>query len=235
LTPGQVADYRRDGYVVAGSILGEAEVERLRQECDRVWASVPVAAGNPRVQWRGHLDGTQVADRLDPVADLSPVLESLTLDPRLLALAGTLLGDVPILFKDKVIMKRPGTLGYGMHQDYPYWEYLGVAAGDYVTLFLPLDAFDAVSGSIEMFPGLHDRRIPPPPEDSLDSDERCMDLSRGRVLALAPGDVVLMHSLTPHRSAPNRSPRNRRVLIFTYTRACHTGLRARYAQGQRPR
>ncbi len=137
-----------------------------------------------------------------------------------------------MFFKDKLIMKRPGTLGYGMHQDYPYWEHLGAPADDYVTCFIALDPFDAASGSTEMFPGLHRRRLPAPPDDPFDCDERHMDLTKGYILDLAPGDVVMMHSLTPHRSAPNRSPLPRRVLIFSYTKARHAGIRARYDRGR---
>jgi ectoine hydroxylase-related dioxygenase (phytanoyl-CoA dioxygenase family) len=219
--------------VIVRGFLGESAVDGLRAECERIWAQEPIHEGNPRVQWRGLIDGARVADRLDPVIDLSPLFAAMAEDPRLIALACTLLGEAPAIFKDKVIMKRPGTLGYGMHQDYPYWEHLGVPASDYVICFFPLDPFDAESGSIEMFPGLHAARVPPPPEDPLDSDESLIDLTRGQLLQLAPGDVVVMHSLTPHRSPPNRSFRSRRVIILSYTKACHRGLRDRYARGRR--
>jgi ectoine hydroxylase-related dioxygenase (phytanoyl-CoA dioxygenase family) len=229
LTSVHVADYERDGFVIARQVLADSEIERLRAECERIWAREPIHAGNPRVQWRGLVDGARVADRLDPIVDLSPLLAALSEDPRLFGAAATLLGDAAALFKDKVIMKRPGTLGYGMHQDYPYWEHLGVPAGDYLTFFFPLDPFDAESGSIEVFPGLHGARVPPPSEDPLDADERAIDLTRGQLLAMSPGDMMVMHSLTPHRSPPNRTFRSRRVLIFSYTKARHVGLRARYA------
>ena len=228
LTPLELADYQRDGVVAARGFFAAPEVAELRATCEQVWAREPIHTANPRVLWRGHLDGSQVPDRLDPVADLSPQLSALTRDPRLLQAAHDLLGEPPTFFKDKVIMKRPGTLGYGLHQDFPYWEPLGAPADAYVTLFVPLDPFDAESGSMEVFCGLHDRRWPAPVSDPLDCDERAIDLARGRMLELAPGDLMAMHSLVPHRSPPNRSSQSRRVLILTYTRASAGDLRAQY-------
>jgi ectoine hydroxylase-related dioxygenase (phytanoyl-CoA dioxygenase family) len=232
LTAARIADYHRDGFAVVRGFLSGSEVARLRDECERIWSGLPVGKQNPRVQWREHVDGGRVADRLDPVIDLSAVLTALAEDPRILRAAGDLLAEDAVFFKDKLIMKRPGTLGYGLHQDYPYWEHLGAPADAYVTCFFALDSFDGPSGSTEMFPGLHRRRLPAPPEDPLDCDERAIDLTKGHALALDPGDVVFMHSLTPHRSPPNRSPQSRRVLIFTYTKARHAGIRAIYDRGR---
>ena len=232
LTASQIAAYRRDGFAVARGFLSDSEVVGLREACERIWSGSRLHEQNPRVQWREHVNGGRVADRLDPVIDLSPVLTALAQDPRLVGAAGDLMADTAVFFKDKLIMKRPGTLGYGMHQDYPYWEHLGAPADDYVTCFIALDSFDGASGPTEMFPGLHRGRLPAPPEDPLDCDERSIDLSQGHTLELAPGDVVFMHSLTPHRSAPNRSSLSRRVLIFTYTKASHVGIRALYDRGR---
>ena len=228
LIPAQVAEYHQNGVLVVAGFFAHPEVAELAAACEQVWTAEPIHPGNPRLQWRGHVDGTKVPDRLDPVADRSPRLTALTLDPRILQVAHELLGEPPVFFKDKVIMKRPGTLGYGMHQDYPYWEPLGAPADAYVTLFVPLDAFDGASGSIEVFLGQHDRRWPPPPADPLDCDERAIDLRRGRMLELRPGDLAAMHSLTPHRSPTNGSSQSRRVLILTYTRASAGDLRAQY-------
>jgi 2-aminoethylphosphonate dioxygenase len=228
LSPAQVADYHQDGVIVVPGFFSAPEVSELKAACEQVWAEEPIHAANPRVLWRGHLDGSKVPDRLERVSDLSRTLTALTVDPRMLQVAHDLFGEPPAFFKDKVIMKRPGTLGYGLHQDYPYWASLGAPANAYVTLFVPLDRFDGESGTIETFVGLHDRHWPPPPDDPFDCDERAIDLSRSRMLTLLPGDLMAMHSLTPHRSPPNLSGQSRSVLILTYTRASAGDLRARY-------
>jgi len=234
LTEADLHAYRHDGFVTVRGVLSPAEVEHLAAECDRLWRVVRVDRSEPRVQWRGHVDGSMVADRLDPVLDLSPPFDRVARDSWFLAAAGRVLGEPAVVFKAKLIMKRPGTMGYGMHQDYPYWEFLGAPAGDYVIAFVAIDRFDAESGATEMFRGYHGAHVPPPPDDPLDTDERHIDPGRGVLMELAPGDVTLMHSLTPHRSAPNTSLHGRRSLILTYVAARHADLGARYERG-RPR
>ena len=129
---------------------------RLDRRCDRLWGSVVVDRSNPRVQWRKHQDGVEVADRIDPVLDISPAFAALVADARLVAAVSRLLDGTAAPFKAKLIAKRPGTGGYGLHQDYPYWAKLGLAAGEFVNALVPFDPFDAANGSPEMFSG------PPP-------------------------------------------------------------------------
>lgn len=234
LTDSDLRAYHEDGFVTVRGVLSSVETADLAAECDRLWSLVPTDHSDPRVQWRGHVDGTTVADRIDPVLDISPPFDRIARDPWLLAAAERVLGEPAAVFKAKLITKQPGTMGYGMHQDYPYWEFLGAPARDYLTAFVAIDRFDAASGATEMFRGYHGAHLPPPPEDPLDTDEKHIDLRRGALIDLAPGDVTFMHSLTPHRSAPNRSEHSRRVLILTYVAARHSELAARYERG-RPR
>jgi ectoine hydroxylase-related dioxygenase (phytanoyl-CoA dioxygenase family) len=228
LTDTDLRAYLEDGFVTVRGVLTPVEIADLAAECDRLWSRVPLDRSDPRVQWRGHVDGSTVADRIDPVLDISPLFDRIAHDPWFCATAERVLGEPAAIFKAKLITKRPGTMGYGMHQDYPYWEFLGAPACDYLIAFVAIDRFDAASGATEMFRGYHGAHVPPPPEDPLDTDERLIDARRGVVLDLAPGDVTFMHSFTPHRSAPNRSEHSRRVLILTYVAARHGDLGARY-------
>ncbi len=231
LTDSDLRAYHERGFVTVRGVLSATEIENMAAECDRLWSLVPTDRSDPRVQWRRHVDGSMVADRIDPVLDISPPFDRIARDSWFLAAAERVLGEPAAVFKAKLIMKRPGTMGYGMHQDYPYWESLGAPARDYLIAFVAIDRFDAESGATEMFRGYHGAHLPPPPDDPLDTDERHIDPGRGVLMELAPGDVTLMHSLTPHRSAPNRSPHGRRSLILTYAAARHGDLGPRYARG----
>lgn len=215
-TASQRDEFWRDGYLVLKGVFGAAEVSAWNAEGDRLWAEVRADRENPRVQWRGVTAGGEIADRIDPVLDISPVFAALAHDPALIDLASSLLGRDVAIFKAKLITKRPGTAGYGMHQDHPYWEHAGAAAGDFLTVLVAFDRFDAENGTPEVFPGLHHARVPAPPGEPLDADESRMDTSGGVLIELEPGDLALFHSLMPHRSAPNRSARDRRGLFVTY-------------------
>jgi ectoine hydroxylase-related dioxygenase (phytanoyl-CoA dioxygenase family) len=191
-----------------------------------------VERDNPRVQWRGALAGGEIADRIDPVLDVSPLFHALAHDGPLVEMASSALDDAAVVFKAKLIVKRPGTLGYTMHQDHPYWESLGAPADAYVTVVVAFDRFEAANGAVEVFPGQHHSRVPAPPHEPLDADESRMDTSGGVLIEQAPGDVAFFHSLIPHRSAPNRSPRARRGLFVTYLASRHGGLSERYHRGR---
>lgn len=114
-----VGDYRRFGYVVVASPFGQEEIAQWRRECDRLWALPGTQeASEFRVDLRDTLDGRRVPERLDPVIDASPVFAELARDERVLRVARALLGENVVLFKDKLIVKTPGTMGYRTHQDF---------------------------------------------------------------------------------------------------------------------
>jgi ectoine hydroxylase-related dioxygenase (phytanoyl-CoA dioxygenase family) len=160
---------------------------------------------------------------LDPVRTISEPYAAVARDARMMGLAADVLGARAALFKDKLIMKPPGVFGYGLHHDYAYWADLGAAADEFATLFLALDPSDAVSGALELFPGLHHRTLAPHPDDPLDIDPAAVEGERSVMPTLAAGDVLMFHGLVPHRSAPNRSDHSRRVYILTYMHERHAG------------
>ena len=228
ITPDQVDRYRRDGYLAVRALFSTEEVLCWSAECDRLWRTMDSVADATRIQFRGQLEGGQIADRLDPLVDVSPMFHRLTRDTRILRSIAALLGTDGALMKAKLIAKRPGTMGYDMHQDYPYWAHMGIPADDLLTVQVSIDAADRSNGAIEMFPGLHHEWLESPADAPMDVDEGKVDLSRWHLVEAAPGDILLFHSLTPHRSGPNRSLRNRRAVFLTYTVARHGDTYRRY-------
>ena len=222
-------DYRTAGYVVARGLFTPIEVTGWQRECERLWSEVgdgPAASG--RIQRRGHAAGGTIADRIDPVIDVSRVFARLATDPRMVGTVRGALGATPTLVKAKLIEKRPGTRGYEMHQDYPYWAWLGIPADEIVSVAVAIDAAHVRNGGVEVFPALHRGRLTPGADEPLDVDERAVDLSSGEIPVLSSGDLLLFHSLTPHRSAPNVSTESRRTLFLTYTTAGHGDVYTRY-------
>ena len=210
--------YIAKGFAVVRGVFGADEPASWRAECDRLVRLVRQPGGlDVQTQLRAHIAGGAVLDRIEMVADASATFGQLATDDRLLALAGHVLHRRPALLKDKLIVKAPGTTGYLMHQDYPYWEPLGIPAGAITTIMLSIDAADAGNGAPELFPGLHHGKLAAPPEEPRDVDESQIDLGRGVIVPMAPGDVLLFHSLVPHRSGVNHSSRSRRALFLTYT------------------
>jgi 2-aminoethylphosphonate dioxygenase len=212
----QASRYRAEGYLVVRQLFSadriaelEAETVRLRQRTDLIDTE------NIRCRWQNDVStGECRFDCFDPVIDLSIPCERTARDPRLLDIIGSLYGEPACLFKDKLIFKAPGTLGYNLHQDYISWKSFPTS---FLTVIVAVDAADAENGATEVFPGYHqqgcltarDGMYHQLPEDAV-------DLSTGVVLDLAPGDIAIFSGYTPHRSAANRSPQSRRLLYLSY-------------------
>ena len=230
LTATQVESYREQGFLVVRGVFGRSGLDILRLESGRLWKLMELDESNRRIQWRNRIAGGKIADRIDPVLDLSPSFENAARDPRITGAVGQLLHHAePEIFKSKLISKWPQTTGYALHQDYTYWPGLGGASpDDFLTALIALDRFEASSGALELFPGLHHARLPPPAGNALDVDEKAVDSASGVRPDLDPGDVVFFHSMTPHRSGPNLSPRNRQSLFFTYVTPGYDGLTRQY-------
>lgn len=233
----QVAtDFQRNGFCALRDRFSPFEVKSWLAESERVWNQPGlVTADSFRVQHRQRLDGNKVLERLDWVIPESDVFTALAQDPRITEPVARLIGGDIVLFKDKLIVRPPGTHGYGLHQDFPYWEASGIPADELLTVCIALDETDRDNGTLGLYRGYHDRRLPAPAGEPLDADPASVDGCCEEVFALQPGDMVLFHSLVPHRSGANTSLRQRRMLYFTYTHARHgadvyqrfVGLKAR--------
>jgi ectoine hydroxylase-related dioxygenase (phytanoyl-CoA dioxygenase family) len=224
LSDSEVAAYRSKSFVVVRGRFSAEEIAAWRTEAERVWALPRVVEeDNLRVEKRSHLSSPPVMDRLDPVLDLSPLFLALARSPKVLGAVDSILGAGSSVFRCKLIMKRPGTCGYDLHQDYPYWEALGVPADDMLTCAVAIDGAAADSGAMELVPAAT-RRFPGRPDEPRDLDPSCVDLGSVEMPELAAGDLLLFHSLAPHRSGPNRSEGPRRVLLPSFVGPRHGDL-----------
>lgn len=215
-------DWARDGWTLIAGFLKKDELTLLRREADRLWARQDLFA-----QRGAALNSPTRSDRLDPVIDLSPAFAAVARDRRLLALASDLLDGEAQLFKDKFIAKPPGAIGYTAHQDGAYWPGLGLDPGRFLTAVLFLDAAGDDNGAIECASGMH-RELLTDPDRIADPDE---DAIGGFTMVEATaGDLLMIHALTPHRSASNRSQHMRRALLFTFGVDPRPDLYAAYQQ-----
>jgi 2-aminoethylphosphonate dioxygenase len=211
-----VEEYRESGFRVLRGVFGFDEVGVLRGECDRLWATAGLFdVDNLRTHAMGRDTGDAV-DRLDPVIDLSAAFAALADHQRVRELASTVLGEEARLFKDKLIFKPPGFRGYGLHQDYTYWQSLAPAEA-LATVIVAIDPATAENGAVEAFPGV--RELLTPPGQIRDVEDSQVDTSCGELLELRPGDVALLHPCTPHRSARNATASMRRHLLLSYGRS----------------
>ena len=208
--------YESLGFLVLKNVFDAAEMRSLLAESERLLTDHEdlINPNNLRCRYMAHHEtGEPLFEVFDPVNDISPVCQRFCFDPRILSIVESIYGEAACLFKEKLIFKPPGALGYKLHQDIPLaWDGF---PRSFLTVLIPIDPSSEENGCTEVFSGYHG--------DFLSSDDSvymlpddCVDLDRRTPLVLNPGDIAIFHGLTPHRSAPNRSKQMRRVFYVSY-------------------
>ncbi len=226
LTDGQLAEYGRRGFLTLRGVFGADEAEAWAAECKRLLGLGLAHEHNVRTVPHYITKTLWIVDRFDPVIDISPVFKALTEDERVLSPLRDICGGGDVsLFKDRLIYKMVGMRGYPIHQDYSWWQ---LFPKELVNVLIAIDGADATNGAVELFPGYQDRLLSTPGEMRHMNEEeaRQIDFSAGELVETRPGDLVIFHSLTPHRSGPNTSNRLRRQFYLTYSPAVHGDLYA---------
>ena len=136
----------------------------------------------------------------------------LTSSGALIDAVGRLFGEQALLYKEKVNFKQPGGAGFAPHQDATAYKF----ADDHITVMLAIDEATTDNGCLEMSAGHHHDLLP------TDGDG-CIEPAIAASLLWEPveleaGELLAFSSRTPHRSAPNTSPRQRRALFLTFNR-----------------
>ena len=214
-----VNHFVREGWVHVRPADGDARARRLR-----AWAD-EVAAWADGGGWLHHRELTDAGPALCRTENLVPHhegLRSVLCSGALVDVAGALLGEPAVLYKDKLNYKLPGGAGYAAHQDAPAYRFVDV----HVSCMVAIDDAGEGNGCLEVVSGAHDRLWPT-------DDVGCIraDVVASMVWEPVPvraGDALWFHSRTPHRSGPNPSTRPRRALYPTYNACSEGDLREEY-------
>ena len=217
LTSDQVQAYQEDGYVIAREVFTPAEADLLR------WAMEedPKVSAHSLIRPDTEGGGTRISlwNRAgDSVYGLA------ARSARLVDTAETLIGEAVYHFQSKLTAKDPfGGGAWEWHQDYGYWYYNGCLRPDMLSMMIALDRSDQNNGCLQVVKGSHklgriDHLQVTEKQNSADPARMEHITAQHEVVLceLDPGDVLIFHSNTLHRSAQNRSPKRRWTLIVCY-------------------
>jgi ectoine hydroxylase len=226
LSPDQIAQFNRDGYLTFPDLVSEAELSVLRKELARLHTLEAEGvtrekSGSPRTVWRFHeSDG--------PTA--SSAFRALSRTPRLLAPAQQVLGHEQLyIIHSKANIKTAidGTV-WGWHQDYGSWQFDGVPTGNIATFLVMLEEATEFSGCLYFVPGSHRLGVLEPVLDTVTTSwplwsvpkPRMIDLLRASAAPVPitgkPGTGVLFHANMVHASGHNLSSTDRWHIYFVY-------------------
>src|SRR3954462_108392 len=146
LSPAEVEQYRRDGWVVPAFRLPAAEVAAMREALDALIRANPGV--RPEKLVSAHVDG----DNGEGVRGDARFL-ALARDPRIVELVSDVLGDDIVLWGCHVFCKPPGD-GYETpwHQDGHYWPIRPLAN---CTGWVALEPSTRENGCLRVVPGSH--------------------------------------------------------------------------------
>jgi len=219
LSPTQIEDYHRDGYVFARALFSPEEIDSLRETARNDRALDEAASARD--------DGQGNAVRLslwnhpgDGIYGMVPRCR------RMVDSVEALLEDEVYHYHSKMILKDARTGGaWAWHQDYGYWYQNGLLFPRLCSVMIAVDPATRENGCLEVLKGSHRMgRV----NHILSGDQAGADLERveeaKKVLELVPcemepGDALFFHCNTLHSSGPNHSEHPRWSLICCYNAA----------------
>ena len=214
--------WRENRYLVLRGALSPAERESLR-----VWTEELAAWPETPGKWMKYFEPgpARLLCRVENFLPYHAGLRGLLERPDLMACLEELLGERPVLFKEKLNFKLPGGSGFAPHQDAP--AFTSFRQTYHVTLLLSADVMTPENGCLEMVDACTEARLLPQADDGTLREDVVAGLA-WRPLPTAAGDVVLFDSYVPHRSGKNRGAEPRRALYVTYNRASEGDRREEY-------
>lgn len=217
-TDADVAHFAAQGWLLCDGLL-EVDVAELMAEVDRI------AALGDDGDWKHHYELTDGGRRLARTENFTPVsalLSGLLREGAVPEVAGQLLGEPALLYKEKINYKTAGGAGFSPHQDKPAYPFVAQV----LSVMIAVDDATTENGCLEVVSGAHHEVLP--------QDERgCIAQSVAATFDWQPvelqgGQTLFFNALTPHRSGPNRSARDRRALYPTYNGRSEGDLRDQY-------
>jgi ectoine hydroxylase-related dioxygenase (phytanoyl-CoA dioxygenase family) len=230
LSSDQIDAFRRDGFLLLRGLFTSADVRDQERWIDEI-ATRPPETGRQMVYYEDSLKepGARVLARIEKFSEYHAGLGGLVADARLVGPIADLLGEDPVLFKEKVNFKMPGGAGFTPHQDIqPGWDRY---APYFISVLMAVDANTIENGCLELAAGHHQRGLIGRLWEPLEGDE----LAGVEFVPypMAPGDVAFFDCFTPHQSQPNLTERPRRNIYLTYNRRSAGDFRERYFADKR--
>jgi ectoine hydroxylase-related dioxygenase (phytanoyl-CoA dioxygenase family) len=219
LSPQQISDYHRDGYIIVKGLFSRAEVERLYE----VAIKDAVISKNSYDVKDGSGRRSRLALWFTPGDDLYGLV---TRSSRVVRAVDALLdGTAPVChFHSKLMQKEPRVGGaWEWHQDYGYWyknEFL--LPDQMISVMVAITPATKENGCLQVIKGSHKMgRVEHGRNgEQVGASQRYVDLALKTMplvyVELEPGDALFFHSNLLHRSEANLSERSRWSLISCY-------------------
>ncbi|MEQ8355203.1 MAG: phytanoyl-CoA dioxygenase family protein [Kiloniellaceae bacterium] len=224
LSEAQVRFYGDNGYLLLKERIPADFMARLRDEIARlVEEARGLTASNERIDLEdSHSPEAPRVRRIKLPHKISPLFADLMRSDWLLAPVRDLLGPDLRLHTSKLNMKAAG---YGAavewHQDWAFYPHTN---DDILAIGVIIDDMTEENGPLMVFPGshkgpVHDHHAEGVFAGAMSLAASGLDKRDAAVLSGPAGSISLHHVRAVHGSAPNLSPRDRRMMFYEITAA----------------
>ncbi len=222
ITPGQVSDYKRDGYIIVRNFLSQNEIKKLSG----------IALSDASVRKHAIDLNDQSGKKTKLTSWYTPGNDAyglLTRSKRIVESVNQLLeGESPVChFHSKLMQKEPRVGGaWEWHQDYGYWyknEFL--FPEQMISVMIAITDANKENGCLQVIKGSHKMgRVEHGfSGEQVGASQHYVDLALKTMklvyVELKAGDALFFHSNILHRSEANVSDKARWSLISCYNRA----------------
>ena len=220
----QVGFYRDNGYVLLEERVPADVLQPVRDEIARfVEEARGMTVSNERLDLEdSHRPEAPRVRRIKQPHRLSPVFDGLLRSEWILAPVRDLIGPDLRLHSSKLNMK---SAGYGAavewHQDWAFYPHTN---DDILAVGVIIDDMGEENGPLMVFPGSHkgpvyDHHAGGVFAGAMSLTANGLDVADAVKLTGPAGSISLHHVRAVHGSAPNRSPRDRRMMFVEITAA----------------
>ena len=219
------AVFERDGIVVVRSVLDAQGVTTLRALGAHLEATVPRSKHQLHVGRKPPESGPGLSAVMDQWINIWSHVDR---EQRGAALACIeravfhVLGGLVVPFQDTFLSKTAAHSAFPWHQDLPFWP---IDRTDGAVSWVALDDVDFRNGGVELVPGSHKGPVGPAIDlhTGLAQAGTTAPAARptsGVLPTLSPGDGVIFHARTLHRSGRSASALPRRAFAMSWVHSC---------------
>lgn len=216
VTDEQLAQYRRDGFIVIPDLLTAEEVERF---APAVTNGVRHRTRNNTIPLEERSNYQQSFLQCMNLWEDHPDVAPLTFHPKIGQAAAELMEvDACRVWHDQALIKEAHGRQTDAHQDHPYWP---IKETNSITAWIPFVASTLDNGALGYVPGSHTVGLRKfvniffgEPQDILAEPE--IANTEPVFVCVPPGSVAFHHGLTVHLAGPNTTDVDRSVHTVIY-------------------
>lgn len=229
LTQEQVEAFKEKGFIVIKGFFTTAEILKLSAWLDGLRDRQPAEGREAKYYETSPISGKNILVRIENViGDHNRAASDLLISEKARNVLTQLLGEAPVLFKEKVNYKLPGCRADKLHQDQAAgWN---AYCDSFITMAIAVDENRLDNGALSfMNSGNYERRLMTEEWRPLTEDDPPYQPEDEYVLLEAdPGDVIFFDAYVPHGSPANTGARSRRNIFLTFNKESDGDMRAAY-------